>query len=624
MAWFNWNVQAAVAHGLPVASPRWVFESFRAQKLLDVNGYALRALEGLTVCTTGLTPEERESVAHLATTQGAIYDGDLDVELTNVLIAQKYEAAVENGIPVVHVAWLHACMERRVLVEETEFALQSDDGSSGPKPTHIAATLQLEAQELVAKLPELVEKHRSSHQESGDPEGEWMDLFDGCVLVLLGFPPRMETWLQRVIRTGMGTIYYDLVPHQVTHVVVSASLSDVQALETLQSRVAAANAQGELHFVSTRWVLDCAKCQRLEPEELYPVELDTHAPEPERGSGSGQSTHDAVRIPLEPLKTEAEEEWSSSALAPPEDLSQPDSLASDQVDPAPQPESEGVFHGCAFLLLCRTPDDQQLIQPMLEDLRSGRGAEAFALSASDFGHVDPEQFAFLTHAVVCCGAELDEREALLMQRRFHEIQCNQDEEGDDEAAATEEETEDRRRSRKRPRTSINRDQKQPRRRRLRFVSDLWVNCCLAAGLKLSYASHELFALTAQQPRPLFPSKLPLRAFRGVRACTSVYMSVDKLVVTELLRLAGARVTSSLSRRNTHLICLKPFGMKFEMATRWELSVVTARWVVQSLLHGERLNEKSAEFQVLDDGESALASGSQETSTPAASPSSTEP
>ncbi|RLN97644.1 hypothetical protein BBJ28_00004162 [Nothophytophthora sp. Chile5] len=600
-------------------------EPLSDEVLLDVSGYALRPLEGLAVCTTGLTPEERENVARLATTQGAIYDGNLDVELTNVLIAQKYEAAVENGIPVVHVAWLHACMERQVLVEETEFALQSDDGSSGPKPTHIAAALQLEAHELVTKLPGIVEKYRASHQQSEAPEGEWMDLFDGCVLVLLGFPPRMETWLQRVIRTGMGTIYYDLVLHQVTHVVVSASLSDLQALETLQSRVAAANAQGELHFVSTRWVLDCVKCQRLEPEELYPVELDTHAPEPERSSGNGQSTHDAVRIPVEPLQTEAEEEWSSNALAPSEDLSQPDSLASEQVDPAPQSESEGVFRGCAFLLLCRDPDDRRLIQPMLQDLRSGRGgAEAFALSASDFGHVDPEQFAFLTHAVVCCGAELDEREALLMQRRFHEIQRNQDEEGGDEAAATEEATENHRRPQKRPRTSRNQDQKQPRRRRLRFVSDLWVNCCLAAGLKLSYASHELFALTAQQPRPLFPSKLPLRAFRDVRACTSVYMSVDKLVVTELLRLAGARVTSSLSRRNTHLVCLKPFGMKFEMATRWELSVVTARWVVQSLLHGERLDEKSPEFQVLDDGESALASGSQETSAPAASPSSTEP
>lgn len=81
-------MQAAVAHELPVASPRWIFESFRAQKLLDAQDFGLKLLEGMGICTAGLTVEEKETVEQLATTHGAQYDGRLELGFTSVLIAQ--------------------------------------------------------------------------------------------------------------------------------------------------------------------------------------------------------------------------------------------------------------------------------------------------------------------------------------------------------------------------------------------------------------------------------------------------------------------------------------------------------------------------------------------------------
>ncbi|KAG7396989.1 hypothetical protein PHYBOEH_001439 [Phytophthora boehmeriae] len=230
--------RTAVAHDLPVASPRWVFESFRAQKLLDVKDFSLRVLEGLVVCTAGLPMEEKESVAALATTHGAQYESRLESGFTNVLIAQrpegaKYEAAVANDIPVVHVAWLYACLERQILADEEEFVLRPESESDKMQPTHIAAKLRQDAQELVADLPQIVKRYRRSQREENaelesqstgadeeDSDDDWIDLFDGCVLYLLGFSPQMKTVLQRLIRTGMGTIYDNMVVRQVTHVLV--------------------------------------------------------------------------------------------------------------------------------------------------------------------------------------------------------------------------------------------------------------------------------------------------------------------------------------------------------------------------------------------------------------------
>jgi dihydrodipicolinate reductase len=78
----------AIVHGLPVASPRWVFESFRARRLLEIDQFVPRALEGLVVCTTGLSDDSRGQVEQLTTLHGGVYDSNLEIGYTSVLIAQ--------------------------------------------------------------------------------------------------------------------------------------------------------------------------------------------------------------------------------------------------------------------------------------------------------------------------------------------------------------------------------------------------------------------------------------------------------------------------------------------------------------------------------------------------------
>ncbi len=104
---------------LAIVRASWVFDCFRDQKILDLSDgeYELKLFEGLVVCTTGLSDLSREQVVKICALHGAIYDPNLEIGHTNVLIAQKLtgekcEAALAHGIPVLHLSWLHACLDK--------------------------------------------------------------------------------------------------------------------------------------------------------------------------------------------------------------------------------------------------------------------------------------------------------------------------------------------------------------------------------------------------------------------------------------------------------------------------------------------------------------------------------
>lgn len=591
--------QAAVAHSLPVATPKWIFESFRAHALLDVSAYALRALEGLVVCTTGLAAQSRDQVERMAVVHGATYDPNLEVGYTSVLIAQrpggaKYDACVSYGIPVVHVSWLHACVESATLLDEREFALEKV-----LRPSRLFAHVQTETAQVLSQLPALVRRYRQQDtvtlDDDDNDEDDWMALFDSCGVHLVGFPPALEASLQHLLRTAMGTIYYDFTPALVTHVVVSPSLRDTSALTLLEDAVARDSADGHVHFVSPKWLLDSVKCLRLEPEELYPVEVDAEHELPAPGPLAPGATYAAdvsmVDASYDQLPdvhaddasgdVEADSRHTEPLGAPPDD----DLSHEPQTPTTASPTSErGLFRDCAFLVLCRDPDDRHVVRPMVKQIQSESAGQAIPLDARDVGHLDVGQFAFITHVVLCAGVALDPVVAHELEQQIVSLKATT-------ASA-----------------SSPRARGRARRERLTFVSDLWVRCCLAAGVKLSHQAHELFALTLHQPRSLFAHSMPLAYFASVRASTSVYVGVDRIVVLELLRLAGAQTTSKLSKRNTHLICLKPIGMKFDKAREWGVAVVTARWVIQSMVHGALLDVTADEFQVSEHSGDAETNG----------------
>jgi hypothetical protein len=540
---------------------------------------------------------------------------------------------VQHGVPVVHISWLFACVERASLTPEEDYALEKV-----LQPSRVYRQLADEVDDAMLILPALVHEcnlhQAASGKEEGtshsptdltacfrssdgdDNDGEWTDLFDNCVFHLVGFPPRLQEALQSIIRRGMGTIYYDLVLFQVTHIVVSPSLRDMAMLRSIEDRVATTNADATVFFISAKWIVDSLKCCRLEPEELYPVEIDNEHYHPDllqAASKAAASTTPHSNSAVVNADTDMGIDGAANLAV--DTIEQVEQLVNDpparEEEPKPARTSSKFLRGYAFLVLCLNPDDGHLIKPMLEVIKKRGGAEAIALDYRDFGLLDPAQFSFLTHAVVCSGVTINEDEVVRVQHKFEEFHKHAETEHDEQNDAP---------PSKRPRHEDARTQHRPKRRRRRgaltFVSDLWLNCSLAKGEKLPYQSHELFAATLHQPRSLFPVELPLRCFRSVRASVSVYYDVDRLVVEELLRVAGARVTDNLKKdRNTHLICQKPIGRKFFMAEQWGLTIVTARWVVESMIQGKLQDASREEYQVRDEYDTNRAAGpdmSQET------------
>lgn len=548
------------------------------------------------ICTTGLAAQSRDQVERMAVMHGAQYDPNLEVGYTSVLIAQrpggaKYDACVNHGIPVVHISWLHACVENQTLLDESEFALEKI-----LRPSRLFSQLQEEVQQVMTALPQLLRRYRRQRQEDeerspgsdddgSDEEIEWMELFDSCIFHLVGFPAKMEASLQQLIRTSMGTIYYELSTSHVTHVLVSPSLRDLNVLVRLEEQVAMDSADGHIHFVSTKWLLDSVKCLRIEPEELYPVEVDTEheLPQPPPISfaapvytpSAADTTVDASFDQLPDVEDDYQDSHNST-----EQHDEPGAtvVAGEHDLYSKSNHTQRLFSGCAFLLLSRDPDDHHLIKPMVKQIQKQSSAQAIALNFQDLAHLDLSQFTFITHIVICNGVDLDADVAMQVEQQLSSLK--DDDGANDHSTIT----------------------ANPRRRhrRVTFVSDLWVNCCLAAQVKLSHQAHELFSLTVHQTRSMFSRPLPLACFHKVRASTSVYVGVDRLVVMELLRLAGAQATSKMSKRNTHLICLKPIGMKYEKAKEWGLTIVTARWLIQSMVQGALLDANAEEFQVRDD------------------------
>lgn len=453
------------------------------------------------------------------------------------------------------------------------------------QPSRLYHQLQQDLQTTVASLPQLVQQYNAK-QEPEAADADWMDLFDSCVFYLLGFHATAASMLQSLIRNGMGTIYHEMEAGQVTHVVVSPSLQDLPALEAIEDLVARANAEAAISFISGHWVVNSLRSGRLEPEALYPVEIDeehhveflTNISAPSLGAFLMMPTPSP---PPDPMLIDQD------SIEPSQPMAEP-------VTPPVLKSSARFFHGCSFLLLCVDPEKGS---ELVHQVEHRGGAQAIALSHHDFEYLDPTQLAQLTHIVIGHGVVLDDQVVARVQQQYAQATAKNSTEGDRQEEQTTAMT---------PSPKGGSSRRKRRRSRLTLVSDLWLSCCLVAKVAFPHQSHELFAMTVHQTRSMFPTALPLPCFTEVSASTSVYVGVDRVVVMELLRMAGAQVSSKLSKRNTHLICLKPLGMKYEKAKQWKLAIVNARWVVQSMVHGRLLDSQSEEFLVTENasGENA--------------------
>lgn len=165
----------------------------------------------------------------LRTIHPTSYTRDFNLQRNTHLISSeargaKYESARASSTPRVHIvrpSWLDDCLRRRERVDEGAHAFAVPVGGEH-RARH--PTLQYQTDEASHyALGEQLDRLLSSSCD------QISDLFSGCHIHLVGFDTDHDRPLilkiGKLIRRGMGTIYWDFQEDTITHVIVNVGAS---------------------------------------------------------------------------------------------------------------------------------------------------------------------------------------------------------------------------------------------------------------------------------------------------------------------------------------------------------------------------------------------------------------
>ncbi len=105
---------------VPLVSDRWLKECITKREPVDLNKYLLKCFDGLTICSTGLTPDKQDQIIDLVERNGGKFSGKLIKSETTHLICEnmcmesaKIKAAIEWNIPIVNITWISDCEKKK-------------------------------------------------------------------------------------------------------------------------------------------------------------------------------------------------------------------------------------------------------------------------------------------------------------------------------------------------------------------------------------------------------------------------------------------------------------------------------------------------------------------------------
>eukprot|EP01117_Protostelium_nocturnum_P017740 TRINITY_DN7277_c0_g1_i1.p1 TRINITY_DN7277_c0_g1~~TRINITY_DN7277_c0_g1_i1.p1 ORF type:complete len:1439 (-),score=455.00 TRINITY_DN7277_c0_g1_i1:80-4396(-) len=117
-----------------------------------------------------------------------------------------------------------------------------------------------------------------------------------------------------------------------------------------------------------------------------------------------------------------------------------------------------------------------------------------------------------------------------------------------------------------------------------IISIEFVDRCIEEGQVLDHSSSPLFT-----PLPFSP---PYESMRELSIGISGFLDLERNNIAEFIKLLGARYTSTLNRKDTHLIVKTPSGQKYNHAISWNLfPVVSLDWLYHCAKMGKRVDEE---------------------------------
>ncbi|KAI9204381.1 uncharacterized protein BJ171DRAFT_105970 [Polychytrium aggregatum] len=83
----------------------------------------------------------------------------------------------------------------------------------------------------------------------------------------------------------------------------------------------------------------------------------------------------------------------------------------------------------------------------------------------------------------------------------------------------------------------------------------------------------------------YPPPPQLEGMRGLTISVTNYTGKARTDIEYLIAILGGRYTGHLTPTNTHLICARPTGSKYEKAVEWNIHVINHLWLEEACLHG---------------------------------------
>ena len=120
------------------------------------------------------------------------------------------------------------------------------------------------------------------------------------------------------------------------------------------------------------------------------------------------------------------------------------------------------------------------------------------------------------------------------------------------------------------------------------VNPNYIQCCINEELEFSPDLHPILF----QPQ-LYPlRRLPLHFFDSsskqaskIVAAVSGFVGIERFGIMQMIKHMGAEYTENLTKSNTHLICKKAEGPKYERGLIWSIHVLSVDWLYHILKYG---------------------------------------
>lgn len=287
-----------VAHDLkiPILLPSWVEEAWRISQSKPLNAlepefmatHRCPVFKGCSLCVTGIDANVRKEIQRLTEENGGQYGGELNMETTTHLVAEKaagekYKHARLWGIPCVTSAWFFKSLEHGGCENVKSYEVEA--GSTEPLAVpgqavtgngeHADASRKrkraTDAQDNPPTKRTLLPRNSSNAILSTEIPAQYTDLvvkescnayLDGCKILLHGFDGAMLEVLRRIINCGGGTRFSQLNA-TVSHIILDHPNSELQKrLEEIQGV--------RPHVVSSVWLLESCRLDRRLPEDQFP------------------------------------------------------------------------------------------------------------------------------------------------------------------------------------------------------------------------------------------------------------------------------------------------------------------------------------------------------------------